>query len=339
MTIAIDAMGGDFGVKTRVLSSLNVLKTYPNLELLLVGPEPLLKRLLDRARPGKVLHRLHLIHADQVVTMKDLPSYALRNKKQSSMRIAIDLVKGKQAMACVSAGNTGALMAMAHLVLRTLPGIDRAAIISALPTLEGKCRVLDLGANVDSCAEHLLQFAIMGSVLTTAIDGIPSPKVGLLNIGVEEMKGNDQVKRTAQLLAECKYLNYRGYVEGDDIFRGTVDVVVCDGFVGNVALKASEGVARLVKQVMQASFNRSILTKFLGLLTRPVFKDFQTRLDPNQYNGATLIGLQGIVIKSHGSASQQAFACAIIEAMREVERDIPNLIGRQISDILVKGST
>jgi len=281
---------------------------------------------------------LTIHHASQVVMMDDSPSLALRNKKDSSMRVAINLVKEGAAQACVSAGNTGALMATARFVLKTLPGIDRPAIISALPTINGHTHVLDLGANVDSSAEHLLQFAVMGSVLTKAVDNIERPTVGLLNIGEEEIKGNEQVKEAAKLLATSN-LNYIGYVEGDDIYKGTVDVVVCDGFIGNVALKTSEGLAKMISHYMKQEFKRNLFTKLAALVAMPVLKAFRSRIDPREYNGATLVGLRGIVIKSHGSADVFSFGNAIQEAVREVHKNVPVKIQQELSHHLEEGQS
>jgi glycerol-3-phosphate acyltransferase PlsX len=266
--------------------------------------------------------------------MQELPSQALRSKKDSSMRVAINLVKEGAAAACVSAGNTGALMATARYVLKTLPGVERPAIICALPTMRGHTHMLDLGANVDSTPEHLFQFAVMGSVLTSAVNSIERPTVGLLNIGEEEIKGNERVKEAARLFAESGIINYAGFVEGDDIYKGTVDVVVCDGFIGNVALKTSEGVARMITHFLREEFTRSPLTKLIALLAKPVLKGFRHKIDPRRYNGASLIGLQGIVVKSHGSADEVAFANAIKEAVVEVRKNVPQRIGSQLEVLL-----
>jgi glycerol-3-phosphate acyltransferase PlsX len=282
--------------------------------------------------------RMRIVHTDESVGMDELPSHALRNKKSSSMRLAIDLVKTGEAKACVSAGNTGALMITAKFVLKTLPGIDRPAIMSELPGIHGKTRVLDLGANVDSCAEHLFQFAVMGSVLANAVDNIERPKVGLLNIGVEEIKGNDQVKRTAHLLSNAPELNYIGYVEGDEIFKGNVDVVVCDGFVGNVALKSAEGIAKLFSHFIKEAYSTSWLTRLAGLLTYPILKDTKKKFDPARYNGASLLGLNGIVIKSHGSANALGFQQAIEKALNEAKKEVPNQIRKKVSLLLNEGN-
>jgi glycerol-3-phosphate acyltransferase PlsX len=325
LTIALDAMGGDIGPDVVVPAALDVLAASRQpLRLILVGQQ---ERLAARLAALKAGHPpgLTIQHAAQTVAMNELPSQALRFKKDSSMRVAIDLVKQGAADACVSAGNTGALMATARFVLKTLPGIDRPAICTAIPALHGHTRVLDLGANVDSKAEHLLQFAIMGAILATAIDNVEAPRVGLLNIGEEEIKGNEQVKNAAALLAGSD-LNYIGFVEGDGIFLADVDVVVCDGFVGNVALKTSEGVAQLIRQFMTREFKRNLFTRLAGLAALPVLHAFRRRIDPRRYNGASLLGLQGSVIKSHGGADRVAFANAISIAILEVEKAVPQRI-------------
>ena len=332
--IALDAMGGDHGPPVIVPAALNILAKQQDLALILAGDQQVLMRELRQHRAA-VGERLTIHHASQQVAMDELPSQALRNKKDSSMRVAINLVKDGVASACVSAGNTGALMATARYVLKTLPGVDRPAIITAIPTMKGHTHMLDLGANVDSTAEHLFQFAVMGSVLTSAVDNIERPTVGLLNVGEEEIKGNERVKEAARLLSESE-INYIGFIEGDDIYAGKVDVVVCDGFVGNVALKTSEGVARMLGYYMKQEFTRTPFTKLAALISRPVIKAFYKKIDPGCYNGATLVGLQGIVIKSHGSADVPAFANAIKEAVLEIEKDVPQLIGKRLESLLVE---
>ncbi len=332
--IAIDAMSGDHGPGITVPASLRALEKYPELKLILVGDqEILLKELAQHG--GQLSSRLEVQHASQVVGMDEPPSSALRGKKDSSMRIAINLVKDEAARACVSAGNTGALMATARFVLKTLEGIDRPAIITALPTIRGHSHVLDLGANIDSPAEVLCQFAVMGSVLASAVDNNPSPTVALLNIGEEEIKGNEQVKEAAKLIA-ASGLNYIGFVEGDDINKGTADVVVADGFVGNVALKTIEGVAKMISHFLKQEFKRNIFTKLAGLVAMPVLNALRRRIDPRAYNGASLVGLRGIVIKSHGSADEFSFTTAIGEAVREVEKNVPEKIREQLGIILEK---
>jgi len=333
-TIALDAMGGDHGASIVVPAALKALKQNAALKLILVGDESTISDVL-LAHKSAVSDRLSIQHASQIVEMDELPSQALRGKKDSSMRVAINLVKEGRAQACVSAGNTGALMATARFVLKTLPGIDRPAICTTLPTVKGHVYVLDLGANVDSSAEHLFEFAVMGSELASAVDEKAAPTVGLLNIGEEEIKGNERVKEAARLLASSS-LNYIGSVEGDGIFLGAADVVVCDGFVGNVMLKTTEGVAKMLSHFMKQEFKKNPFTMLAGLIAMPVLKAFRRRIDPREYNGASLVGLQGIVIKSHGGADALAFSNAIHEAVREVEKDVPQRISQQLEAILVE---
>jgi glycerol-3-phosphate acyltransferase PlsX len=272
---------------------------------------------------------LQVRHASQQVEMDELPSSALRNKKDSSMRVALDLVRDGIANACVSAGNTGALMATSRFVLKMLPGISRPAICTALPSATNHTWMLDLGANVDCAAEHLFQFALMGSVLASAVDGNERPAVGVLNIGEEEIKGNEQVREAARLISDS-YLNYKGYAEGDDIYKGDFDVIVCDGFVGNIALKSSEGVAKMIATFIRDEFTRNLFTRLAALITMPVLKAFRRRIDPRRYNGASLLGLRGIVIKSHGSADALAFRNAIKVAVLEVREAVPERISAQL---------
>ena len=335
-TISLDAMGGDHGVQVVVPAALQVLNELEGLRLILVGDEDKLR--LELSKNNASMDRIEIQHASQQVEMDELPSHALRGKKDSSMRVAINLVKEGKANACVSAGNTGALMATARYVLKTLPGIDRPAIISAMPTIKGHTHVLDLGANVDSSADNLFEFAVMGSVLTSAIDNIANPSIGLLNIGEEEIKGNERIKEAARMLNDSS-LNYIGFVEGDAIFRGDVDVVVCDGFIGNIALKSSEGVAKMITHYMRQEFNRNLITRLLGLLAMPVLNAFKKRVDPRNYNGATFVGLQGIVIKSHGGADVVAYVTAIKEAVREIKKNVPEMITHQLDDLLSSRET
>lgn len=335
--IAVDAMGGDHGPKVTVPAALKVLEQHPDLKLILVGQQEVLGPLVAHQNFGS---RLEIQHASETISMDESIAVALRNKKDSSMRVAINLVKEGRAKACVSAGNTGALMATARFVLKTLPGIDRPAIMTALPTCSGKwVRILDLGANVDSTAEQLYQFAVMGSVAASAVENNPKPCVGLLNIGEEEMKGNEVVKKTAELLSQNAAVNYIGYVEGDAVFKGEVDVVVCDGFVGNIMLKAIEGMSKLIGKYVKEEFNRSWLTKFMALICYPVLKRLRRRVDPRRYNGASLLGLRGIVIKSHGSADRIAFAVAIEQAVIQVNKNVPQLIHAQLGSVLDESSS
>ncbi len=334
VTISLDAMGGDNGIDVVVPAALDYLKRDKETFLILVGQEALLK---ERVGSHGFGDRLKIHHASQEVGMDELPSKALRGKKDSSMRVAINLVKEGVADACVSAGNTGALMATSRFVLKMLPNVDRPAIISALPCIEGQTYMLDLGANVDCTADHLFQFAVMGSELASAVSDISNPRIGLLNIGQEEIKGNEQVKSAHELLAASS-LNYVGYVEGDDVYKGGADVVVSDGFVGNVALKSSEGVAKMISHFMKEGFSRNWLTKLAGLIAMPVLQSLRRRIDPRRYNGASLLGLRGIVIKSHGGADILAFVNAIGRARKEALTDVPSRIKTQVEAQLKRES-
>lgn len=334
IVIALDAMGGDHGVSVVVPAAVDFLSRDRDVDLVLVGDEEAIRRELGEKDLGA---RLTIRHASQTVGMDELPSKALRNKKDSSMRVAIDLVKEGTAGGCVSAGNTGALMATARFVLKMLPHVDRPAIITALPSMDGHTWMLDLGANVDCSAEHLFQFAVMGSQLVTSLDDeIPAPRIGLLNIGQEEIKGNEQVKRAHDLLTKAD-INYVGYVEGDDVFMGGVDVVVCDGFVGNVALKSSEGVAKMIAHFMRQGFKRNLLTRLAGLAALPVLRRFRQSIDPRRYNGASLLGLRGVVIKSHGGADVLAYENAIRIAKRAVETNVSARISERVEQQLQGG--
>jgi len=334
LTISIDAMGGDYGPDVTIPASLDCLKNNPDLKLILVGDQSVIKQLLPKQLDA-YQDRLTIHHASQCVEMDESPSKALKNKKDSSMRVAINLVRDGQADACVSAGNTGALMATARFVLKMIPGIDRPAIISTLPSIYGHTHVLDLGANVDCTAEHLFQFAIMGNELVKAVEGLDNPKVGLLNIGEEDTKGNEQVKAAAKLL-ENSLLNYIGYVEGNSLNAGQikVDLIVTDGFVGNVALKSIEGAAKMIGTALKEAFGKNILTKIVGLIAYPVLKSFKQRIDPRLYNGASFLGLRGLVIKSHGGADVLAFKTAIKLAEVEVKKDVIKKISEQVEKIL-----
>ena len=330
-TIALDVMGGDHGAVVVVPAALDSLARNPNLRLILVGEEEVVRKHLAGAEIAYG-DRISIHHASERVEMHESPAKALRNKKDSSMRVAINLVKDGVAGACVSAGNTGALMAIAKFVLKTIPGIDRPAIIATVPSLNGLTHVLDLGANVDCTAEHLRQFAVMGYELVKAVENIPNPRVGLLNIGEEEIKGNEQVKQAAKLIADS-HINFIGYVEGNDMYTGDVDIVVTDGFVGNVALKTSEGVAKMIGQAMKQAFMANFLARLAGVVALPVLRSFRKRFDPRQYNGASLVGLRGIVVKSHGNADRTAFAKAIEVATLEIEMAVPDRIGARIAEI------
>lgn len=320
VTLAIDAMGGDHGTAVTIPAAIAYLKQYPRDNIILVGDsdaiEGELRALKVSLAGGPFGDRLRLHASSQVVGMDEQPQSALRGKKDSSMRVSINLVKSGAASACVSAGNTGALMATARYVLKTIPGIDRPAIASYLPTKNGQVCMLDLGANTDCTAEHLLQFAMMGSTLVTVLEHKPSPAVGLLNIGSEDIKGNEVVKQAA-LLLRASDLNFFGNVEGNDIFKGVTDLVVCDGFVGNVALKTAEGVAKMMGGFLKEGFGQNLYTRLAALVSLPVLKAFKHRLDHRRYNGASFLGLKGIVVKSHGSADVFAFRCALEKAAEE----------------------
>lgn len=324
-------MGGDHGPVVTVPASLDFLAANPEAELLLVGQRAPLERELGRHR-GEAGPRLSIVEAAEVVGMDEDVRTAIRTKKHSSMRVAIDLVKEGRAQACVSAGNTGALMGTAKFVLKTLPGIDRPAICAVLPTRDGKVYVLDLGANAECDPEHLLQFAIMGETLVREMEGKPNPTVGLLNIGAEEIKGNDVVKRAGELMRAAP-INFYGNVEGDDIFKGTTDVVVCDGFVGNVFLKTSEGLAKMLGDFLKEEYTRSLLSRVAAVISLPVIKRFRRRVDHRRYNGAALLGLRGIVVKSHGSADRLAFHTALQRANTEASHGLLERIGEEIARV------
>ncbi len=324
--LALDAMGGDRGAEVVVAAAWRELEIQPDLEFILVGPEDQLHALIASQKGSKAVRsRLHVHHAPECVTMADSPIAALRNKKHSSMRIAIDLVHAGQAQACVSAGNTGALMVTAKFVLKTLPGIDRPAICAPVPTRSGHTLMLDLGANSACTAEHLVEFAVMGSALASSVYGISEPSVGLLNIGTEEIKGNETIRRAHERLTSST-LNYQGFIEGGDISQGRLDVIVADGFAGNVALKTMEGTAQLIAQFVQEEFRRNLLTQATGLLAYPIIRSLRRRLDPRQYNGTSFLGIDGIVVKSHGNVDALGFRYAIRRASSEVQNQVPQKI-------------
>lgn len=333
-TIAIDCMGGDHGPSVTVPAALAALSRHGELSVILVGLE-------DQIRPhlsGSEGARLRIQPATQLVAMDESPSLAMRNKKDSSMRVAINLVKSGDADACVSAGNTGALMAISRFVLKTLPGIDRPAICTTLPTTTGHVHVLDLGANVDSGPEHLLQFGIMGATLVSAVEHRERPTVALLNIGEEEIKGNEVVKLAAELLRGSG-LNFIGNIEGDGVYKGEADVVVCDGFVGNVALKISEGLAQMLATFLRQEFKRNIFTKLAALAAMPVLNAFKRRADHRRYNGACLLGLKGIVVKSHGSADAFSFGNAINVAIETAANGVLERITARMAELHVPQET
>ncbi len=329
VTIALDAQGGDKGAAVCVPAGLAMLRQHPDLHLIFVGQREVIDPFVQDL--GEVASRVTVQDARQVVGMDEHPADALRKKKDSSMRVAIDLVKAGQADACVSAGNTGALMATARFVLKTLPGIDRPAIMVPVPTIHGRTYMLDLGANSDCTPEHLFQFAVMGSVVATGIENIEFPRIALLNIGEEEIKGNEIVKQAAALLSASP-LNYVGFIEADRIPDQRADVVVCDGFTGNVALKSMEGTARLVRHFLEQEFRSGVYGRLAGLVALPVLRSLANKLDPRRYNGASLVGLDGIVIKSHGGADRVAFRQAIHTAMIEVSKQVPDQIRRLLQE-------
>lgn len=331
VTIALDAMGGDHGPSVTVPAAASMLAKHPELRLVLVGRQEVLEPLTRRH--GQFGERLKLQHASEEVGSDELPSLALRGKKDSSMRVAINLVKSGEADACVSAGNTGALMATARFVLKTVNGIDRPAICALIPSHGGHTHMLDLGANADCTPEQLFQFGVMGAALASAVYNLNEPRVGLLNIGEEEIKGNEKVKEAARLLTES-HINYIGFVEGNDIFSRDVDVVVTDGFVGNVSLKTMEGLAKMISQIIREEFRRSYLTKLLALAAMPVLHVVRKRLDTRHYNGASLLGLRGVVVKSHGGADSVGFAAAIRIAILEVQNQVPQRIGKLLEEQL-----
>ena len=340
ITIAIDAMGGDHGPSSTIPAALQFLGRSSDCGVMLVGNPGAIEAELARAHAsdlvGRDSPRLRIVPATDVVGMNEDIRSAIRNKKNSSMRIAIDLVKSGDAHACVSAGNTGALMGTAKFVLKTLPGIDRPAICAALPTRHGVVYVLDLGANAQCGPEQLLQFGIMGAMLCTAVEGKKNPTVGLLNIGSEDIKGNESVKAAGELL-KSSHLNYFGNVEGTDIYKGTTDVVVCDGFVGNVMLKTSEGMAKMMGEFLKAEYENGFYSKFAAAVSLPVIRRFRHRMDHRRYNGAALLGLHGVVVKSHGSADAVAFSHALSRAATEVEHGLLGLITTEIERLHAEG--
>ncbi|NVZ99911.1 phosphate acyltransferase PlsX [Pseudomonas gingeri] len=331
--IAIDAMGGDFGPRSIVQASIACLSATPSLHLTLVGQPSQLDELIA-GYPAVDRARLTIVPAAEVITMDERPSQALRGKPDSSMRVALQLLRDDKAQAVVSAGNTGALMALSRHVLKTLPGIDRPAMVAAIPTRRGYCQLLDLGANVDCSAEHLFQFAVMGSVAAEAL-GVVRPRVALLNVGTEDIKGNQQVKLAAGLLQEARGLNYIGFVEGDGLYRGEADVVVCDGFVGNILLKSSEGLATMIAARIEALFRRNLASRAVGLLALPLLKRLQADLAPARHNGASFLGLQGIVVKSHGSAGVQGLQSAIQRALIEIQENLPERLHGRLEELLL----
>ena len=329
ITISIDAMSGDRGLSATIPAALEIVARHAHVNLMLVGDPQQINRRLSSEGGRRAAERLQVVAASELVGMDESPASALRKKKDSSMRVAIDLVQQGRADACISSGNTGALLATARFVLKTIPGIDRPAICVGLPRMNGKTYVLDLGANVDSPAEILLQFGLMGSVLINCLEGKAAPTVGLLNIGVEDAKGNDAIKAAAELFKNST-LNYVGYTEADHIYAGDTDLIVCDGFVGNVALKATEGAAQMIMGAIREEFDRNFATRCSGLLAKPVLDSLRERLDHRRYNGASLLGLRGTVVKSHGSADAVGFRSAVEVGIQEVNKGLV----RQIENVL-----
>src|SRR5690554_5531351 len=323
-------MSGDRGPEVAVAAALEAVAENEALTLILVGNPAQLKALLHSGHP-----RIRVEPATDVVRMNERPSHALRHKQNASMSIALRLVRDGDAQGCVSAGNTGALMAFGRSLLKMYPGIERPAITKLIPSLRGQCQLLDLGANVDASAENLYQFAVMGSLMASTVSGIAEPRVALLNVGEEEIKGNEQVRLASHMLAQCETLNYIGYVEGSDLFRDVADVVVCDGFVGNIALKTGEGVAGLLIELLEQAFTRSLYGRFVGLLAKPIMGRLLQLMDPSRHNGASLLGLQGVVIKSHGNANERAMLAAIRQAVREVELEVPRRINERLDDLML----
>ena len=337
ITVAIDCMGGDHGPHVTVPAALDYIRHDSQANVVLVGiPDAIEAELL--AANTKPSPRIRIHPASQVVSMDESPAVALRSKKDSSMRVSINLVKTGEAQACISAGNTGALLATSRFVLKTIPGVDRPALAVILPTISGHTYVLDLGANVDCTAEHLFQFGIMGASLVSSVENKISPSVGLLNVGEEEIKGNEIVKQAAELLRNSG-LNFYGNIEGNDIYKGTTDVVVCDGFVGNITLKTSEGLAQMLGTYLREEFNRNFLTKLAGVIATPVIKSFKRRVDHRRYNGASFLGLRGIVIKSHGSADKYAFGFAIKRAADEVRGGMLRRISDRVAEFSRNSNT
>lgn len=328
-------MGGDFGPRITVPATLDILRQYSFLRVVLLGDEneigPHLTNIGDIPSDQYQIH-----HCSEAVAMDEKPSFAVRNKRDSSLWQALKLVADGQANACVSAGNTGALVAMSLLQLKTLTGITRPAICTKVPTSKGYTYLLDLGANIECSAEQLYQFGMMASlaVMASAVGG-KKPSVGLLNIGVEEIKGRQQILDAAELLSADPEIDYIGFVEGDDLFKGTADIVVCDGFSGNIALKASEGVATMLSGFLKEALSQNLRSKVAGLLAGPALESLQQRLDPAAYNGACLLGLRGVVVKSHGGASVEAFSRALSVAVNEAHRDLPTLIEERLLNKII----
>lgn len=332
--IAVDAMGGDFGPHCVVPACISCLAEIPSLHLVLVGQSSLIEELIAR-HPHVDRTRLQIRHATDAIAMDERPALALRSKSDSSMRVALELLREGSAQACVSAGNTGALMALSRHILKTLPGIDRPAMVASIPTAHGACQLLDVGANVDCSAEQLYQFAVMGAVAAQAL-GVERPRVALLNVGTEQVKGNQQVRKAAALLQKAAAVNYVGFIEGDGLYRGAADVVVCDGFVGNVLVKSSEGLAAMITRQIEVLFSEGVGARLVGAMALPFLRRLQGDLGAGRRNGASFLGLQGIVVKSHGAAGPQEFQSAIRCALEEIRQNLPQRLHGRLESLLTE---
>ena len=331
-TIALDVMSGDDSPQPRVHAALRALVAYPHLHITLVGDQELISSYLSSTSFDHA--RLKIIHAKKTIGMDLKPSLALRDREDTSMWIALQQIAINNVSACVSAGNTGALMAMGRFALKTFSGIDRPAIAGTVPSVKGSVLLLDMGANVDCSASNLYQFAVMGSQLFASMQGISSPKVGLLNVGTEDIKGNEQVKTTHLILKKDTRINYIGNIEGHEVFSGKADVVVCDGFVGNIALKTGEGLAYFIRDRLISTFRKSLWGRILSLMAAPIMKNFYKSIDPVIYSGASFLGLQGILVKSHGHSGEEEFFWAIGEAVRQVESNMLEQLEKEVVSML-----
>ena len=341
VSIAIDVMGGDLGLHAILPASIAALASKKNLFLFLCGDTAAISLYLDSNPVSKdCLARVKLVDARSVVAMDEKASYSLRHRRDSSMYIALSLVRDGVVQACVSAGNTGVLMAMSCLLIKTIDGISRPAIVASLPTMKGHCTVLDLGANINCKALNLFQFAVMGSALASGVFGVKNPKVGLLNIGSELNKGLEPVREAGEMLQAQSGINYRGCIEGDDVYAGKMDVIVCDGFAGNILLKTSEGLAKFINFKVAKNLKKSLFRRFLTWMAGSVLLEIREQLDPARRNGAVLLGLRAVVVKSHGAANQKSFENAINQAAVAIHCDLPNMIERGMKkEQAIVGST
>ena len=323
ITLSLDVMSGEKDPEASISAALNLLEIREDVRIILVGNEDIIEKLTS----GKTNDRLQILHAKDIVQMSDSPVVVLRQKKKSSMRLAVNLVRDGVAQACVSSGNTGALMAISKYALKTIPTIHRPALMTAIPTIAGSTYLLDLGANSSCTPEQLYQFALMGDVIAREIRGIDQPRIGLLNMGVEASKGNQVIKEAAKQMKSSS-MNFIGYVEGNNLVEGIADVVVCDGFTGNISLKTMEGSVRLVLRFLEDAFNSSAFNKFSSIVSKPALNQVKDKIDPRRYNGALLLGLNGVVVKSHGDSDSFGIHHALITAIEEVQKDIVSkLIG------------